>query len=1119
MTPNDWKNKIRHKLIGISSELEKFRQMKLPYYVYGTIAGLTLWPLVENVATTGQLIPAISVLYSTVAGVGTNLVANQIEQWKKQTDGVTQEEVTIWLAQESAKNAKLRDTIDTLVEKMETIPQVRSALDENEASQFVTNLREELKDLGNINRFASILVEGDQATVYAGSVSVEGDVNAPINTGSLSFAGDNQKTIHTNLYIERQTLGSQSTLPVGILREAYLNRLFNQVSVLDLAGIDPKSIEASNTQGMKLTAVYTALTTIGEQSRLTADNLSRISAISELNKHKRLIILGYPGSGKSTFVRFITMCMAGELIGRQDAGLSLLTSPLPTNSGEVKQHWSHGPLVPVLVYLRELVARLPQDFSGQSATVAHLWDYIQEDLKAAGLENFLPELQKMWLLEEGILFLDGLDEVPEANQQREFIRNLIRLLAQTYPKVRIVVTSRTYAYQNPPHQLSEFMTTQLDSFSENQIRYFVDAWYKSVAKLRNLSLSDMQGRAEQLKLSIFNNRYLNELAKRPLLLTLIASLHTWRGGNLPQYREELYAYAVDLLLDWWEAPKVIRNEQGKLINPQPSLSEWLQVDREKVRQLINRLAFEAHSSQLYLQGMADISQNKLISALLDISQNPDTRPQRLIEYLSLRAGLLLPNGTGAYTFPHRSIQEYLAACYLTDDEFPDKLAELTRTDPDRWREVALLAGAKAARGSASTVWSLAEALCYESYAEGYKKNETVWGALIAGQMLAESAQLEKVSIRNQSKLKNIRDWLVKLLRDPKLPAVERAEAASSLATLGDPRIEVIDVDAMQFCYVPKGPFFMGAESYKDLDQLKPYEAQLSQHILELPYDFWLARYPVTNAQFAQFVQDHGYENPLFWSEAQKAQVWKDGKIRGKTWVPESLFWEYIEFDRPYELPFPFNLPNHPIVGVTWYEALAFAQWLTLRWKSKGLLPHDYQVCLPSEAEWEKAAKGGLEIPKSPRILSAQSQFEVERSVFRNNEYPKRRFPWGDQLSNEYVNWKDSSIGATNGAGCFSQGSSPYGCQEMAGNVLEWTRSLWGPKVDKPDIPYPYLFNATREGLDAKKDVARTLRGGHWRSDEQWFTCTSRSANFPDHRFVQIVGFRICILPKNRVMTI
>ena len=128
----------------------------------------------------------------------------------------------------------------------------------------------------------------------------------------------------------------------------------------------------------------------------------------------------------------------------------------------------------------------------------------------------------------------------------------------------------------------------------------------------------------------------------------------------------------------------------------------------------------------------------------------------------------------------------------------------------------------------------------------------------------------------------------------------------------------------------------------------------------LKYDYWISQYPVTNAQYGEFVDAGGYEMGQYWQEAESAGCWKAGLFKGKF---------EDEFRKgPESHGTPFDLPNHPVVGVSWYEALAFTRWLTDIWQERGVIPAGWAVRLPSEAEWEKAARGGLEIPK-PAIIS------------------------------------------------------------------------------------------------------------------------------------------------------
>jgi hypothetical protein len=130
---------------------------------------------------------------------------------------------------------------------------------------------------------------------------------------------------------------------------------------------------------------------------------------------------------------------------------------------------------------------------------------------------------------------------------------------------------------------------------------------------------------------------------------------------------------------------------------------------------------------------------------------------------------------GIYAFPHRTFQEYLAACHLTDFGFPDDVAALLRAEPNRWREATLLAGSKAAGGTSSAAWTLADALCVEDAPE-QKLSDTAgyWSALLAAQVLIENKSLTDVAERNRPKVERIRTWLVRTLAHNALPLVARS---------------------------------------------------------------------------------------------------------------------------------------------------------------------------------------------------------------------------------------------------------------------------------------------------------------------------------------------------------
>ena len=785
-----------------------------------------------------------------------------------------------------------------------------------------------------------------------------------------------------------------------------------------------------------------------------------------MNAEPKLVLLGGPGSGKTTFVSFVALCMAGEFLGLPGPNLGTLAAPLPEDDLEdsTPQQWDHAALMPVHVVLHDLASQLPP--SGTLANAETVWRYIGGCLQQAALEEFAPFLRGELLNRGGLILFDGLDEVPDALDRREQIKQAVQDFAATFSRCRFLVTSRTYAYQRQDWKLDGFAEVRLSLFTPSQIRAFVDAWYAHMVELFRLTEVDAKDRAGVLKRTVERNDRIRELAERPLLLTLIAQLQTDGGGEPPERREELYDKAVELLLNRWESMKVRVREDGTR-DIEPSLTEWLNAGRDAIRRQLNRLAFEAHRDQPQLDGTADVRQGDLIAALLAASVNrADVKVVRLEQYLRDRAGILASHGVGMYQFPHRSFQEYLAACQLTDDDFPDQVAELARKDPNRWREVVLLAGAKSARGSSSNAWALAEALCLEPPTTDRIEVADQWGALLAGRVLVECADPSKVAPRNADKLARVRHWQVRILRRNTLPATERALAGRTLAELGDPRTEVTSLDGMQFCLVPPGPFVMGRRPDEPPAEAKP------QHRVDLPYPFFMARFPVTVAQWRQYVQ------------LSSAAVEDESSLHGRE--------------------------NDPVVRVSWHDARRFCTFLAQAWRA--WLPEGFGVTLPSEAEWEKTARGGEHIPAdyewvTPPRLADTLKLAPSYAQMRN-PFPTRAYPWGSSFAPDRAN-VEGTVGETSAVGCYPVGFSPYGCEEMAGNVWEWTRSEWSPH-EEFEVDFAYADQSDEETggeLDAEGDALRVLRGGSWADHQHAALCAFRDSLGVTGR-TSYLGFRV-----------
>jgi formylglycine-generating enzyme required for sulfatase activity len=231
--------------------------------------------------------------------------------------------------------------------------------------------------------------------------------------------------------------------------------------------------------------------------------------------------------------------------------------------------------------------------------------------------------------------------------------------------------------------------------------------------------------------------------------------------------------------------------------------------------------------------------------------------------------------------------------------------------------------------------------------------------------------------------------------------------------------------------IPAGEFTMGSDPGSDpyaLDDEQP------QHTLYLP-DYYLAKTPVTNAQYAAFVQAASHDPPSHWDGVKP----------------------------------PSGKEDHPVVNVTWHDAMAYSNWLA---QATG---KPYR--LPSEAEWEKGARGS----------------------------DGRIYPWGNQWDAERCNCGEGGKTDTTPVGAYPEGASPYGLLDMAGNVNEWTWSA--------DEDYPYDPEDGREDLEVSDAAKRVWRGGAFFDSWRFMRCASRHGAYPDGSLdIADFGFRIAVAP-------
>jgi len=277
-----------------------------------------------------------------------------------------------------------------------------------------------------------------------------------------------------------------------------------------------------------------------------------------------------------------------------------------------------------------------------------------------------------------------------------------------------------------------------------------------------------------------------------------------------------------------------------------------------------------------------------------------------------------------------------------------------------------------------------------------------------------------MQIRRTERYKSVTDFKNALSTSQVVQIVNPAYKTPSQVSASTNKFALFN---MEFVRVPAGKFLMGSNDHSDNE--KP------QHTVELS-EYLIGKYPIINLEYQAFVRDAKYKAPDFWKNDQ----------------------------------FPAGQGNHPVSGVSWNDANAFCKWLSGKTGK--------QHRLPTEAEWEKAARGT----------------------------DGREYPWGDVFDPKKVNGLDSEEVDSTNVGNFSpQGDSPYGCVDMVGNVYEWVNDWYGSTY--------YKSSPSSNPLGPDSGEYRVYRGSSTKGRSDFTRCAHRRGLYPYVRYLSH-GFRVIV---------
>ncbi|MCW1966691.1 MAG: NACHT domain-containing protein, partial [Anaerolineae bacterium] len=459
------------------------------------------------------------------------------------------------------------------------------------------------------DKYGSELVKksGDVFTQWVGRKAKDRQQASAMNAAAQAYR---QKLGEWHVYT--RLLGKPDPVPLhGIFSDVYI---LDQLSHLRRYQLDQLRVDGDEWL---------------ERNKKRTNGLELVQADGK----QRLFVLGKPGAGKTTFLKYlVTEAVAGKL-----------------------------KRVPIFVSLK--------DWSDQNI---RLLDYIAQQFAICDFPDAATFIEALLKSGDALVLLDGLDEVNAEGGKRADITRQVRDFVRQYDQAQYVVTCRIAAAPEFAFGADDpFRYVELADFTPEQVKTFIGKWFSHDApKLAKFEAAFYKPENERLQ----------KLATTPLLLTLLC-LNFEGTLDFPTRRHEIYSEALEVLLKRWDATRSIKRDK---------VYEDLSLERK--RELLAYLAHDSFARGELLMPQAVLAERTV--AFFKRLGNP-TLPDgiEIIKAIEAQHGLLTERAHGIYSFSHLTLHEYFAALYLKNAPTRPNLSQVLTlshiTDP-RWREVMLM---------------------------------------------------------------------------------------------------------------------------------------------------------------------------------------------------------------------------------------------------------------------------------------------------------------------------------------------------------------------------------------------------------------------------------------------